>query len=124
MGLFSIDRSHYEDLRNLCDKTEKVLIEYDKLEDLETAKQVKAGQKFISKARSAMDRGTLTGLKSVDYIRQLVDLYSMCATAVKLLNESPEESQRRLEKIRAEEDAELQRNENAAKGDIWDSLEK
>ena len=124
MGLFSIDKSHYEDLRNLCDKTEKALIEYDKLEDLDTTKQVKAGQKFISKARSAMDRGTLTGFKSQDYILQLIDLCSMCTVAVKLLNESPEEAHRRLAEIRAEEDAELQRNERAAKGDIWDSLDK
>ena len=124
MGLFSIDKSNYEALRSICDKTEKVLIEYDKLEDLETTKQVKAGQKFISKARAAMDRGTLTGLKAFDNINQLVDLYAMCNTAVRLLNESPEESERRLNEMRAEEDAELQRNENAVKGDIWDSLDK
>ena len=54
----------------------------------------------------------------------VLDLYAMCNTAVRLLNESPEESERRLNEMRAEEDAELQRNENAVKGDIWDSLDK
>jgi ElaB/YqjD/DUF883 family membrane-anchored ribosome-binding protein len=123
MGLFSIDKSHYGDLRDLCDKTEKALIEYDKL-DMDTAKQAKDGQKFISKSRLAMDRGTLTGFTSRDHIRQLVELCAFCETAVKLLTESPEESKKRIDEIRAEEDAELQRNDNATKGDIWDSLDK
>ena len=123
MGFFSIDRSNYEALRELCDKTEKAAIEYDKL-DMETASQVKAGEKFIAKARASMDRGTLTGTKTLDNIRQLIDLCTLYTTAVKLLNESPEESERRINEIRAEEAAELQRNENAAKGDIWDSLDK
>ena len=123
MGFFSIDRSNYEALRELCDKTEKAAIEYDKL-DMETASQVRAGEKFIAKARASMDRGTLTGTKTLDNIRQLIDLCTLYTTAVKLLNESPEESERRINEIRAEEAAELQRNENAAKGDIWDSLDK
>jgi predicted PilT family ATPase len=123
MGFFSIDRSNYEALRELCDKTEKAAIEYDKL-DMKTASQVKAGEKFIAKARASMDRGTLTGTKTLDNIRQLIDLCTLYTTAVKLLNESPEESERRINEIRAEEAAELQRNENAAKGDIWDSLDK
>ena len=123
MGFFSIDRSNYEALRELCDKTEKAAIEYDKL-DMKTASQVRAGEKFIAKARASMDRGTLTGTKTLDNIRQLIDLCTLYTTAVKLLNESPEESERRINEIRAEEAAELQRNENAAKGDIWDSLDK
>ena len=123
MGFFSIDRSNYEALRELCDKTEKAAIEYDKL-DMDTASQVKAGEKFIAKARASMDRGTLTGTKTLDNIRQLIDLCALYTTAVKLLNESPEESEIRINEIRAEEAAELQRNENAAKGDIWDSLDK
>ena len=123
MGFFSIDRSNYEALRELCDKTEKAAIEYDKL-DMKTASQVKAGEKFIAKARASMDRGTLTGTNTLDNIRQLIDLCTLYTTAVKLLNESPEESERRINEIRAEEAAELQRNENAAKGDIWDSLDK
>ena len=123
MGFFSIDRSNYEALRELCDKTEKAAIEYDKL-DMETASQVRAGEKFIAKARASMDRGTLTGTKTLDNIRQLIDLCTLYTTAVKLLNESPEESERRINEIRAEEAAELQRNEKAAKGDIWDSLDK
>ena len=123
MGFFSIDRSNYEALRELCDKTEKAAIEYDKL-DMDTASQVKAGEKFIAKARASMDRGTLTGTKTLDNIRQLIDLCALYTTAVKLLNESPEESEIRINEIRAEEAAEIQRNENAAKGDIWDSLDK
>jgi hypothetical protein len=123
MGFFSFDKSNYEALRNICDKTEKASIEYDKL-DMETAGQVKAGKKFIAKARAAMDRGTLSGTKTLDYIRQLVDLYAHYASSVKLLTESPEESERRINEMRAEEDAELHRNEEAAKGDIWDSLDK
>jgi len=123
MGFFSIDRSNYEALRELCDKTEKAAIEYDKL-DMKTASQVKAGEKFIAKARASMDRGTLTGTKTLDNIRQLIDLCTLYTTAVKLLNESPEESERKINEMRAEEAAELQRNENAAKGDIWDSLDK
>ena len=103
--------------------TEKAAIEYDKL-DMDTASQVKAGEKFIAKARASMDRGTLTGTKTLDNIRQLIDLCALYTTAVKLLNESPEESEIRINEIRAEEAAEIQRNENAAKGDIWDSLDK
>ena len=124
MGLFSIDRSHYEDLRNLCDKSEKALIEYNRLEDMDTAKMFKHGQKLISKARSGMDRGSLTGFKSKEYILELVELCALWETAVKLLTESPEESEKRFAEIKAEEDAELQRNDNATKGDIWDSLDK
>ena len=123
MGFFSFDKSNYEALRSICDTTEKASIEYDKL-DMETAGQVKAGKKFIAKARASMERGTLTGTKTLDYIRQLIDLSAHYTSSVKLLTESPEESEKRINEMRAEEDSELQRNQGAAKGDIWDSLDK
>jgi hypothetical protein len=122
MGLFSIDRSNYEGLRQLCDKSEKAIIEYDKLE-VET-KTTKHGQKLISKARSAMDRGTLTGFKTDKYIVELVELCALWETGVTLLTESPEESKKRIDEIEAAKAEELQRNDNASKGDIWDSLDK
>ena len=124
MGFFSFDKRNYEALRSICDKTEQAAIEYDKLDMIETAKQVKAGQKFIAKARASMDRGTLSGTKTLDYIQQLIDLCAHYTSSVKLLTESAEETVRKINEMRAEEAAELQRNENAAKGDIWDSLDK
>ena len=33
MGFFSFDKSNYEALRSICDKTEQAAIEYDKLEE-------------------------------------------------------------------------------------------
>jgi len=58
VGLFSFDRSHYESLRGLCEKTDKILIEYDKL-DMDTAELVRTVRKMIIKAKSAMDRGDI-----------------------------------------------------------------
>ena len=124
MGFFSFDKSNYEALRSICDKTEQAAIEYDKLDMIETAKQVKAGQKFIAKARASMDRGTLSGIKTLDYIQQLIDLCAHYTSSVKLLTESDEDFEKRIYEEKADKDAELQRNENAAKGDIWDSLDK
>ena len=124
MGFFSFDKSNYEALRSICDKTEQASIEYDKLDMFETAKQVKAGQKFIAKARASMDRGTLSGTKTLDYIRQLIDLCAHYTSTVKLFTESDEDFEKRIYKEKADKEAEFQRNEKAAKGDIWDSLDK
>ena len=104
MGFFSFDKSNYEALRSICDKTEQAAIEYDKLDMIETAKQVKAGQKFIAKARASMDRGTLSGTKTLDYIQQLIDLCAHYTSSVKLLTESAEETVRKINEMRAEEE--------------------